>query len=53
MIFSKKNAGRWVASKGKRVVATDLKLSPLVRKMEDRKDKDDIRYTLVPHFPFA
>jgi len=34
MIFSKKNAGKWVASKGNRVVATGSKLQTLLNKKE-------------------
>jgi hypothetical protein len=48
MIFSKKNAGKWVASKEEKTVATDKNLSSLRRKMAKRKDGDAIGYTLVP-----
>jgi hypothetical protein len=54
MIFSKKNAGKWVASKGEKVVATSRELNVLVKKVEARKDKKDIRFDLVPpHSYFA
>lgn len=54
MIFSKRNAGRWVASKGEKVVATSRKLESLVKKIDARKDKDSIRFDLVPpHTYFA
>lgn len=54
VIFSKKNAGKWVASKGEKVIATGSKLEPLVKKIEKRKDKDAIRFDLVPpHSHFA
>jgi hypothetical protein len=36
MVFSKKNAGKWVASKGERVIATSKTLSTLVKKMGNR-----------------
>jgi hypothetical protein len=52
MIFSRKNAGKWVASKGERVVAASKKLPDLVKKIEQRKDKAEIRYDLVPRSPF-
>ncbi|GEM_PF-671365 len=52
MVFSIKNAGKWVASKEGKVIATSKKLSPLVKKVENRKDKEDIRYDLVPNQPF-
>jgi hypothetical protein len=48
MIFSKKNAGKWVASKGDRIIATGPKLRPLMKKIERRTDKTDIRFDLVP-----
>lgn len=48
MIFSKKNAGKWVASKNEKVVATDTKLAALITKVSSRKDKDTIGYTFVP-----
>src|SRR3989338_6133373 len=48
MIFSKKNAGKWVASKDDKVVATDKNLSALRKKMAARKYEDAIGYTLVP-----
>lgn len=48
MIFSKKNAGKWVASRGDKVVATSPKLADLVKKVEKRKDKASIRFDLVP-----
>lgn len=54
MIFSKKNAGKWVASKGDKVIATSKNLNSLVRKIDARKDKESIRYSLVPlHQHFA
>ena len=52
MIFSKKNAGKWVASKGEKVVATSTALKTLVKKVEARKDKASIRYDLVPPHSF-
>jgi hypothetical protein len=54
MVFSKRNAGKWVASKGERVIATSKTLSTLVKKVEARKDKAAIRFDLVPpHSYFA
>ncbi len=48
MIFSRENAGKWVASKGDKVIATDLKLPALMKKIETRKDKGALRFDLVP-----
>jgi hypothetical protein len=52
MIFSRKNAGKWVACKGEQPVASAKNLRDLLKKVERRKDKADIRYTLVPRHPY-
>lgn len=52
MIFTKKNAGKWVASKGDRVIATSKKLDTLMKKVSTRKDKDAIRFDIVPQHSF-
>lgn len=48
MIFSRKNAGKWVASKDGKVIATATKLPRLMKKVEGRKDRDAIGFDLVP-----
>jgi hypothetical protein len=48
MIFSRKNAGKWVASNGNKVVASSAKLPSLMKKVEARKDKSVLRFDLVP-----
>ncbi len=48
MIFSKKNAGKWVASKNNKIIATSKKFDILVKKVDSRKDRDAIRFDLVP-----
>ena len=54
MIFSKKNAGKWVASKNGKIIDTGKELLPLRKKLDARKDRDVIGYTLVPpHQYFA
>lgn len=50
MIFSKKNAGKWVASKKGKVIATDEHLSKVLRKVKHYK-KENIRLDLVPKTP--
>lgn len=50
MIYSKKNAGKWVASKKGRVIATDAELSKVLEKTKKYK-KEDIRLSLVPPSP--
>lgn len=54
MIFSRKNAGQWVASKGEKVIAASTKLTNLLTKVEKRKDKQSLRFDRVPsHDLFA
>jgi hypothetical protein len=48
MIFSKKNAGKWVASKDSEVIASSKNLDVLMKKLEKHKDKKDVRFDLVP-----
>ena len=52
MIFSRKNAGKWVVSKGDRVIASGTKLPALMKKVESRKDKDSLQYDRVPKHQF-
>jgi hypothetical protein len=52
MIFSRKNAGKWVASKGDRVIASSAKLPSLMKKVEARADKNALRFDRVPKHPF-
>ena len=51
MIYSKKNAGKWVASKDGKVLATDTRLSRVLQKVK-RYKKDDILLDRVPKTPF-
>jgi hypothetical protein len=51
MVFSKKNAGKWVASKDGKVVAAAGKLQSLMKRVQKRSDKDAIRYDIVPSQP--
>ena len=52
MIFSKKNAGKWIASKDGKVIAATGKLPALMKKITKRKDKGAIRFDLVPPQPY-
>jgi hypothetical protein len=52
MIYSRQNAGKWVASKGGRVVAAAVKLDVLMRKVNSRKDRSRIRFDRVPKQPY-
>ena len=47
MVFSKKNAGKWVASKDGKVLAAAPRLSTVLKKVKRHK-KGDIRLDLVP-----
>lgn len=51
MIYSKKNAGKWVASKKGKVIATDSKLATVLQKVRKYK-KEDICLDLVPPTPY-
>jgi hypothetical protein len=48
MIFSKKNAGKWVASNDGKVIATGKKLPEVMKKVETHKDREAIGFDLVP-----
>jgi hypothetical protein len=47
MIYSKKNAGKWVASAGGKVIAADPRLSKVLEQVKDR-DPDTILLDFVP-----
>lgn len=53
MIFSRKNAGKWVASKSGRVISVANKLDTVLKKVDNRKDKASIRFDKVPPCNFA
>lgn len=48
MKIEKKYAGKWVAIKSEKVVASDVTLTKLTKKVETRKDSPALRYTLIP-----
>ena len=48
MKFLANHAGKWVASFGDKVVAVDITLTKLRKKVSSRKESDKIQYTLVP-----
>jgi hypothetical protein len=51
MVFSKKNAGKCVASKGGKVLAVDAMLSSVLRKVKGH-NKNEIRLDPVPKTPY-
>jgi hypothetical protein len=48
MIVSKNNAGKWIASKSGKVIASTRFLPDRVKKVEKRNDRQAIRFDLVP-----
>ena len=48
MVFSKKNAGKWVASKQGKVIDASKKIETLVKRIEKRVDHKGIRFDKVP-----
>lgn len=48
MKFTKDHAGKWVATKGKKVIDSGRSLKAVMGRMKKRKDADDVRYSLVP-----
>ncbi|MBI1812921.1 hypothetical protein HY285_00280 [Candidatus Peregrinibacteria bacterium] len=50
MIYSRKNAGKWVASANGKILATDARLSTVLQKVK-RYNTKDIRLDLVPKHP--
>ena len=51
VIFSRKNAGKWVASKNGKVLAADRRLSKVLQQVKGY-DRDAIRLDIVPKTPF-
>jgi len=49
MKFEKKYAGKWVAIKNNKVVENDKTLTKLTKKVEARKDQNNLRFTLIPN----
>ena len=52
MIFTPKNAGKWVASKEGNIVAASPKLDAVMKKVEKREDLASIRFDRVPKEPY-
>jgi hypothetical protein len=49
MKVEKKYVGKWVAIKNEKIIDSDITLGKLSKKTEVRKDKDGLRFTLVPN----
>jgi hypothetical protein len=48
MRYKQQHAGKWVAVKKDKVIATDKSFAPLKKKVAARKDAGSIRFSLVP-----
>ena len=48
MRYTKAQAGKWVASKDDKVIASDVTLTKLMLKVKKRKDSKNLMYSLVP-----
>jgi hypothetical protein len=53
MIFSRKNAGKWVASKNEKVIDSSKSLPALLKRVEKRKDKKELWFDKVPPSAFV
>lgn len=53
MKFDRKYAGKWVAIKRNQVVASDSTFEKLDKKIEKLKNKESLRYALIPKGLFA
>lgn len=49
MQIEKKYTGKWVAIKNSQIIESDKTLNKLTKKVETRKDKKDLRFTLIPN----
>lgn len=48
MKFEKKHLGKWVATKGHKVIASKKSLKKLITEVKKKDKSENIRYTLVP-----
>ena len=48
MRYTKKQAGKWIAMKQGKVIASGKAFIPLQKKISTRKDAASVRYSLVP-----
>lgn len=48
MRYKQQHAGKWVAVKGNRVIATSSEFASLQKKVANRKDAASVRFSLVP-----
>lgn len=48
MKFEAKHQGKWVAAKNDKVIAGSTSLNKLIKKLENKEDLANIRFSLVP-----
>ena len=48
MKFQKKHLGKWVAAKDETIIADAKSLNLLMRKVQKRKDPQNLKFILVP-----
>lgn len=48
MKFEKVHLGKWVATKGQKIIASEKSLNKLMKKVSKKEKSKKIRYTLVP-----
>ncbi len=48
MKYDVKHAGKWVAVKSSKIIASSKDFAPLYKKVSSRKDAARIKYSLVP-----
>lgn len=48
MEFGKNYSGQWVATKGEKIIVSGKNLRSLMGRVKKRKDRDSLRYSLVP-----
>ena len=53
MRFDAKHAGKWVATKGEKIVDSGRSLKALMRRTSKRTDQSSVRFSLVPKGPMA
>lgn len=49
MKVEKKYAGKWVAIKNSKIIASDDTLTKLSKRVESRNDQKNLRFTLIPN----
>jgi hypothetical protein len=48
MKYEKKHAGKWIAAKKDKVIASDTTLNKLMKKVEKTERKEEIKFALIP-----